>query len=188
MNRLLSTPNLISLSRALLSPLILILLSSRDFWALLIALIIVAIAIASDFFDGYLARKRGTADELGRYLDAACDAIFSLGVFLGFLANGWLPASWFLVIYFAEIVVPYAGAFAKQIGQPFGVRWSTKLKASVHPLMQFAMLSIALTMGDRAVAGDTMFAIAVLGAAVVTSFLYLADHVVLAAWRTAQLA
>jgi phosphatidylglycerophosphate synthase len=188
MNRLLSTPNLISLGRALLGPLILILLASGTYWALILALVIVAIAIASDFFDGYLARKRGSADELGRYMDGACDAIFNLGVFLGFLANGWLPASWFLMIYVAEVVVPYVGAFAKQIGQPFDVRWSARLKASVHPLAQFVMLSTALTMAERANAGDTMFGIAALGAAVVASLIYLADHVVLAAWRTSELA
>lgn len=188
MKRILSTPNLISLGRALLGPLILVLLASGDYLALMFALVIVAIAIASDFFDGYLARKRGNADELGRYMDGACDAIFNLGVFLGFLANGWLPASWFLMIYFAEIVVPYAGAFAKQIGQPFDIRWSTRLKTTIHPLAQFVMLATALAVSDRAAAGDTMFGIAALGAAVVASFIYLVDHVVLAAWRTAELA
>ena len=188
MNRLLATPNLVSLSRALLGPVILLLLASGAFWALALALVIVTLAIASDFFDGYLARRRGMADELGRYVDSACDAIFNLGVFLGFLANGWLPASWFLIIYFAEIVVPYVGAFAKQIGQPFDIRWSTRLKTSVHPLSQFAMLAAALAMAEQAGAGDTMFGIAALGAAVVASLIYLLDHVVIAIWRTTQLA
>lgn len=188
MKRLANPPNLVSLGRALLGPLILVLLASESFWALLLSLVIVGVAIASDFFDGYLARKRGTADELGRYMDGACDAIFNLGVFLGFLANGWLPASWFLMIYFAEIVVPYVGAFAKQIGWPLEIRWSARLKTSVHPLAQFVMLVTALTMADRASAGDTMLGIAALGAAVVASFVYVADHVVLTVWRTTRLA
>jgi cardiolipin synthase len=188
MTGFLTTPNLISLGRAVLGPMILILLASGYYWALVLSLLIVAVAIASDFFDGYLARKRGTADDIGRYLDGACDAIFNLGVFLGFLANGWLPASWFLLIYFAEIVVPYVGTFAKQIGQPFDVRWSTRLKTTVHPVAQFAMLGIALTAADRATAGDTMFGIAVLGAAVLASLICVVDHVGLAAWRTSELA
>ncbi len=188
MNQLYTVPNIISLTRALLGPLVLILLVSESFYALLLALAIVSIAIISDFVDGYLARRQGTVDELGRYMDGACDAIFNLGVFLGFLAIGWLPASWFLAIYFAEIVVPYVGAFAKQIGQPFEIRWSAKMKSAVHPAAQFITLATALTLAGQTPAGDTMIGIAVLGAAVLTSTAFLVDHVVLAIIRTTRLA
>lgn len=186
MNQLYTMPNFISLTRALLGPLVLVLLVSESFYALLFALFIISVAIASDFFDGYLARQQGTVDELGRYMDGACDAIFNLGVFLGFLAIGWLPASWFLAIYFAEIVVPYIGAFAKQIGQPFEIRWSAKLKSAVHPAAQFITLATALTMAGQTAAGDTMIGIAVLGAAVLASVAFLVDHVVLAVLRTTR--
>ena len=188
MNRLYTTPNLVSLGRALLGPLVLMLLLSKSFYALLLALVIVSIAIASDFFDGYLARRNESTDELGRYMDGACDAIFNLGVFLGFLAIGWLPASWFLAIYFAEIIVPYAGAFAKQIGQPLEIRWSTKIKTVIHLAAQFIILVTALTMADQTAADDTMLGIAALGAAVLASVAFLVDHVVLVYFRTARLA
>jgi phosphatidylglycerophosphate synthase len=184
MSWLRTTPNLISLGRAALGPVVLALLMNSSFIALLMALVIVGIATASDYFDGYLARRRGTARELGRYLDAACDAIFSLGVFLGFLANDWLPASWFLAIYFAEIVVPYAGAFTKQLGYPSEIRWSARVKTSVHPPAQFVLILAALFLADPAGAGDTMIGIAASGAAVLASLAYLADHVVLTARRT----
>jgi phosphatidylglycerophosphate synthase len=187
MNRLYTTPNLVSLGRALLGPLVLVLLLSESFYALLLALLIVSLAIASDFFDGYLARQSGTVDELGRYMDGACDAIFNLGVFLGFLAIGWLPASWFLAIYFAEIVVPSVGAFAKQIGQPVEIRWSAKLKTAVHPTTQLITLVTALTMAGQTAAGDTMIGIAALGAAVLASAAFLVDHVVLVILRTSRL-
>ena len=181
-----TAPNLVSLARALMGPLVLILLISDAYWALVLALFIVALATASDFFDGYLARKHGKPAEIGRYLDGACDAIFNLGVFLGFLAHDWLPASWFLLIYFSEIVVPYLGAFAKQIGYPFEIRWSAKLKTSVHPIAQFILLATAILMPDAAGAGDTMIGIAALGAAVLASIAYLTDHMVLVILRTAR--
>jgi phosphatidylglycerophosphate synthase len=188
MNQLYTLPNLISFGRALLGPLALVLLVSESFYGLLFALIVVSMAIASDYLDGYLARQQGSVGQIGRYLDGACDAIFNLGVFLGFLAIGWLPASWFLAIYFAEIVVPYVGAFAKQIGQPFEIRWSAKLKSAVHPAAQFVTLLTALTMTGQTAAGDTMIGIAVLGAAVLASMAFLADHVVSAILRTTRLA
>ena len=188
MNRLATTPHMISLGRALLGPIILIFLTTEAYWALAVSLVIVVIAVASDFFDGYLARQQESVGELGRYIDGASDAIFNIGVFLGFLANGWLPASWFLMIYVAEIVVPYTGAFAKQIGHPIDIRWSARLKTVVHPATQLIMLVTALTLAEPGSAGDTMFGIAALGAAVVASFIYVSDHVFLAIWRTTQLA
>ena len=188
MNQLYTAPNLISLCRALLGPLVLLLLVSESYAGLLLSLVTVGMAIATDYFDGYVARQQGKVGELGRYLDGACDAIFNLGVFLGFLAIGWLPASWFLAIYFAEIVVPYVGAFAKQIGHPFEIRWSAKLKAAIHPAAQFVTLVTALTMTGPTAAGDTMIGIAALGAAVLASIAFLSDHVVLAVVRTARLA
>ncbi len=188
MSRLATTPNLISLGRALLGPVVLIFLAIDGYWAIAVALLIVAIAAASDFFDGYLARQQENVHELGRYFDGASDAIFNIGVFLGFLANGWLPPSWFLMIYVAEIVVPYAGAFAKQIGHPIDIRWSTRLKTVIHPATQLIMLVTALTMAEPGSAGDTMLGITALGAAVVVSFIYVSDHVFLAIWRMMQLA
>ena len=188
MSRLATKPNLISLGRALLGPIILMCLALDGYWAMALALFIVALAAASDYFDGYVARQQKSTDELGRYVDGACDAIFNIGVFLGFVANGWLPPSWFLMIYVAEIVVPYAGAFAKQIGHPIDIRWSTRLKTVVHPATQIIMLVTALTLAEPSGAGDTMLGIAALGAAVVASFIYVADHVFLAVWRTALLA
>ena len=184
MTGLSSPANLISFARAALAPLVLLLLASGNRLGLIFALLIVFLAAASDLVDGYIARRSGPPPALGRYLDNACDAIFSLGVFLGFLANHWLPATWFLAIYFAEIMVPYLGAFTKQIGQPFEVRWSAKLKTTVHPLTQIAAVAMAVFLPVPAAAGESFLVAVALGAAVAASLIYLVDHAVLAMWRS----
>lgn len=184
---LLSTANVISLSRALMGPVILLLLIGDTPIALDAALAVAAIAAASDYVDGYMARRRGFPSEAGRYLDAACDAIFYLAVFLGFLANRWIVPSWFAAIYFAEIIVPYLGAFTKQIGHPFAVRWSARVKTAIHPVAQIVVIAVAAFAGPLATSESWIAQIA-LAVAVAASLAYLIDHAVLAGRRMTQLA
>ncbi len=184
---LLSTANVISLGRALMGPVILLLLVSETPPALYAALAVACLAAASDYVDGYMARRRGGPSEAGRYLDAACDAIFYLAVFLGFFANRWIAASSFAAIYFAEIIVPYLGAFTKQIGQPFAVRWSGRVKTALHPVAQIVVIAVAALSGPVAPA-DSPIAQFALAFAVAASLAYLLDHAVLAGRRMTQLA
>jgi phosphatidylglycerophosphate synthase len=103
--------------------------------------------------------------------------MFDLGVFLGFLANHWIAPSWFAAIYFAEIIVPYLGAFAKQLGHPFAVRWSARLKTTVHPLAQILVIAWAAAFSGAAAAGSLVVTIA-LAVALAASLATLADHAV----------
>lgn len=180
MTHLLSTANVISLSRALMGPVILLLLVLRTPLSLDAALAVACAAALSDAVDGYMARKRNAHSEAGRYLDAACDAIFSLAVFLGFLANRWMAPIWFAAIYFAEIIVPYLGAFTKQIGKPFAVRTSARVKTAVHPLAQIAVIACGALLGEARL---PVVADLAMGLAVAASLYYLIDHAVLAARR-----
>ena len=174
MAQLFSAANLVSLGRAVLAPLILILLTAERQDALYAAFVLTCLAGASDVVDGYLARRHGSSSDYGRYIDGACDAIFNLAVFISFLAIGWISIVLFMLIYFAEIAVPYLGAFSKQIGHPFDVRWSARLKTSVHPIAQIAVIGNALY--GIEVTPDAMVANFALGAAAAASVAYLVDH------------
>ena len=182
--RLLSAANLVSLARVALAPLILLLLASGTREAISWALIIAGIAAVSDVADGYIARRRGAGSEVGRYVDGACDAIFNMAVFLGFLANHWLAASWFIAIYFAEVIVPYLGIFAKQAGRPLDIRLSAKLKTTIHPLAQIVVIGAALGIPGPGLS-PVLMAVA-LGAAVAVSVVTMADHAVLTVFRGKQ--
>ena len=173
---LFSMANVTSFTRAALAPPILVLLAVESQFALYGALAIALMAAASDFADGYIARRQDARNEVGRYLDSACDAIFNLAVFLGFLANDWLAPAAFAAIYFAEIVVPYLGAFAKQLRRPVGIRWSARTKTIVHPLAQIIVIGMAALSGDPTAPA----AVLALAAAVAASVLYVADHAVFA--------
>lgn len=96
-----SIPNLLSILRLLLIPVFLYLLLIDQFvWAL----VVMAIASASDWFDGYIARKFNQVTELGKVLDPAADRLFILASLVGLTANGNIPA-WLAIVIVARDVV-----------------------------------------------------------------------------------
>ncbi len=85
-------PNMITLARiGLIVVFGVLLVKSIDGWAITV----LAVAGASDFLDGFLARKLGQTSELGRFLDPAADRILTVVVVLGLAWRDIIP--WWLV-------------------------------------------------------------------------------------------
>lgn len=72
-NRLLTLANAISAARLVAAPFSLAAVLGG---AWLVAAVIFVAAVASDFLDGFVARRRGTASALGGVLDHTADAVF----------------------------------------------------------------------------------------------------------------
>ena len=90
---LLTLPNLISAARLLLVPVFaVLLLQGHDLWAL----ILLAVAAASDWLDGKLARALHQQSRLGELLDPAADRLFIL-VTLAVLALREVVPLWVVV-------------------------------------------------------------------------------------------
>ncbi len=70
-----SLPNLLTLSRVLAVPLLVALLWDPGVASSLAAFVVFAVAGATDYLDGYLARARGTVSKLGVFLDPVADKI-----------------------------------------------------------------------------------------------------------------
>ena len=68
-------PNIITLVRIGLTPVIALLPFIAGYWPKVIAFVIFLAAAISDAFDGYLARKRNQVSELGQYLDPIADKL-----------------------------------------------------------------------------------------------------------------
>lgn len=68
-------PNLLSLCRILIIPVLVYLLTFPDRWSSLLAGGLFLIASVTDFFDGYLARRNKTVSDLGKILDPLADKL-----------------------------------------------------------------------------------------------------------------
>jgi len=72
-------PNLLTLSRAILTPIMILLSIFKQFN---IALILIIIGAITDMIDGKLARYWNTVSLKGAKLDAVCDKIFAIGIII----------------------------------------------------------------------------------------------------------
>lgn len=123
--RLFTVPNLVSLARVALTPLLVVLIVRRD--TTRIGLLLFALVAASDFVDGYLARRLGQVSELGRVLDPTADRV-AIGA--GLLALGirgafpWWAAGLILARDVAVLLVGVAVLLARRIR--IDVRWIGK--------------------------------------------------------------
>ena len=100
--------NLITLARiALVVPFIVFFLANAA-WNMKAAFVIFVIAAASDFLDGYVARKRGETSRLGAALDPLADKLLIAAALLLLIRNGVVHGAGVLaalVIILREILV-----------------------------------------------------------------------------------
>ena len=128
----LNLPNQLTLLRILLTPLFIILLLSESSTLMQLSLVVFFIAVLTDWYDGWIARRRGYISRWGKFLDPLADKVLSAAVLVCFvvldLVDGWMV--WivigrdFLVTglrIYAELkdkpVVTSRGAQAKTFGE-----------------------------------------------------------------------
>ena len=90
----LTIPNALSILRLLLVPVFLILLLQESNIA---ALFVLIFASASDWFDGFLARKLNQVTKLGARLDPAADRLYIFATLIGLAVNENIPV-WLAVV------------------------------------------------------------------------------------------
>ncbi len=172
-----TVPNLLSLVRALLGPVVLTFILFEAPWALWVALALMIVAEATDYIDGEVARRFNQESDIGRLADPVCDSIYHLSVFLAFLAMGWMAAWMLFIIYARDLMVPYLRAFARQSGHDLKVLTSGKVKTAVHAVAQICVVAIALGLFGPDVRIDGPAPTVLLIAAIAASIYSLVDYV-----------
>ncbi len=97
-NRLLTVPNAISIIRLCLIPVFLVLLIQGHSIA---SAIVFAVASATDFLDGLIARSTHSVSKLGQVLDPIVDRALIISVVIGIFIVGRLPL-WMLIVIFGR--------------------------------------------------------------------------------------
>ncbi|QDV50953.1 CDP-diacylglycerol--glycerol-3-phosphate 3-phosphatidyltransferase [Gimesia fumaroli] len=139
-------PNLITLSRLVLSLVLFVMIYLEGWWKTSAALFI--LAAATDFLDGYFARKYNQVTTLGRILDPFVDKIIICGAFIFLLERG--PATginaWFvLIIIGREMFITSLRGFLERHGRDFSASWSGKIKMGVQCVaVVLSLLSLSL--------------------------------------------
>lgn len=107
--------NLISVSRIFLTGPILWLHYSlgqqTNGWVILLILV----AICSDYADGWVARKRNEISEMGKILDPISDKLMAFFLFGYTVAIGWIPVWYFVVGVLRDLLIMAGSAWIKRL-------------------------------------------------------------------------
>jgi cardiolipin synthase len=130
-----SLPNLLTLMRIVIIPVLVALFYIPGEGARWLACGLFAIACITDYFDGYLARHRNEVSPLGRFLDPIADKLLVAAVILMLVGRGGieglviLPA---LVILCREILVSGLREYLAEIRVPMPVSKMAKWKTVIQ--------------------------------------------------------
>ncbi len=122
-------PNKLTLLRICLIPLCLLL------WALELpipAAITFAVAAITDFFDGYIARKRNIVTVFGKFADPVADKVLVLTAMVFLCADGHLPAWAVSIVAARELLVDGLRLVAAGKGNVIAAGWLGKIKTNLQ--------------------------------------------------------
>jgi cardiolipin synthase (CMP-forming) len=112
-SRIFTLPNLLSFARILLVPVFLLLLiDGEDGWALLVLIV----SSATDFLDGFLARRLGQISRLGQLLDPAADRLYIFAALIGLAARDLVPWWITLVVIGRDVFLLVLGIILANFG------------------------------------------------------------------------
>ena len=98
-------PNVLTMVRILLIPLVLYLLDRGSPFDCFLATLVFAAAAITDFFDGYLARRRNLVSLLGKFLDPLADKLIVMATLVWLVGMGRVPAWLVVVVIGREITI-----------------------------------------------------------------------------------
>ncbi len=140
-----TTPNILTVSRVLLVPVILGMFYIDAAWARWLAALLFLVAATTDYVDGYLARSWQMQSPFGRWLDPVADKLLvaaTVVMLVGFDRAPLLPA---LVIVLREITVSGLREYMAEVSVGLPVSRLAKWKTAVQ------MVAIGLLLvGDAA--------------------------------------
>jgi cardiolipin synthase len=99
--RFVSVGNILTGSRLILLPVIIIGIGTRLGWLVVAAM---AATVVTDLLDGRISRRLGEASEFGRNLDSTIDFVLIYSLFIAFYAAGRLAIYQFAIIYLAMLL------------------------------------------------------------------------------------
>ena len=139
---LLNVPNLLSFARI---PLAVVLFACVVYELWLVGLVVFLVATATDWLDGWWARKYGPLTLVGRNLDPLADKILVCGTFIYLIPvrdSGIVP--WMVtVVVCRELLVTGIRGMVEAAGKKFGADWFGKLKMGLQCAVLIGVLLIA---------------------------------------------
>ena len=135
----LSIPNLITLGRILLVPIVVWAISSGAMWA---AFVLFLAAGVSDAVDGYLAKRFGMTTVLGAYLDPLADKALIVSIYVTLGISNVIP-HWLVILVVSRDILIVGGVMLSWlVGSPVKVK--PLLVSKLNTVAQIAFACVVL--------------------------------------------
>ena len=144
---MLNTPNLLTLFRILLVPLLVVVLLTKFEGKEFVGLAVFLLASLTDFLDGYIARRHQKITRLGQLLDPAADKILTSAAFISLVELGVAPAWMVVAIIAREFAVSALRSFAAAEGVVIPAGLWGKVKTTVQ-IVAISLLIIYERLGE----------------------------------------
>lgn len=125
-------PNILSLLRVFLAPVFFVLILGDGEIVTILACLTFAVGAASDFFDGWYARKYGVATKIGKFIDPLADKILTTAAFVAFVVLDIIPLWPVLVIFARDIMTTVLRIYGEKRKHSFPTSFSAKLKTTLQ--------------------------------------------------------
>ena len=135
-----SIPNLITLGRIILVPIVVWAIMSEE---MRLAFFLFLAAGISDAVDGFLAKRFHMASELGAYLDPLADKALIVSIYVALGIAGALPISLVILVVSRDIMIISGFMLAWLVGRPMPVRPLPVSKANTVAQILLATLVLA---------------------------------------------
>ncbi len=135
-----SIPNLITLARILLVPVVVWAITSD---AMLFAFVLFVVAGLSDAIDGFLAKRFGMATELGAYLDPLADKVLVVSIYISLGIVEAIPRWLVILVVSRDLLIVGGIILSWLVGNPVVVKPLLVSKLNTVAQIFFAGLVLA---------------------------------------------
>ena len=133
-------PNRLSLLRIVCVPILVILLSLSSSWSVWAAAAVFALAAATDFLDGHLARKNNWITDFGKFMDPLADKLLVCSALICLVDLKRLP-TWICIIIIArEFVI----SGFRLVASDNGIVIAASMWGKVKTVSQMAMVILMI--------------------------------------------
>jgi cardiolipin synthase (CMP-forming) len=136
----LSIPNLITLGRIILVPIVVWAITSGE---MRVAFFLFVAAGISDAVDGFLAKRFHMASELGALIDPLADKALIVSIYVALSVAGALPVSLVILVVSRDIMIVSGFMLSWVVGKPMPVRPHPVSKANTAAQIVLATLVLA---------------------------------------------
>lgn len=141
-------PNKLTILRACMIPVFVVLALQTPFWAQIAAAIVFALASFTDYLDGHIARKHGLVTNFGKFMDPIADKLLVMSAFVVLVGQGRMPSWACIIVLGREFVISGFRLVAADAGRVIAAGPLGKIKTVTQMAAVLLLLLLSPVTGE----------------------------------------